>query len=147
MRSAVQRGGSCLRSAHARSKTKVIARRCVSLYLTLRRLLLKYGLSQFNVFWLNPEVPETFPRGLLDALEDDAYTLASLAVRQRARDDIEARLRASMQADALQPLQPLDGEDELVTKPQHRQGADETFDEETVEQAKIFLRSKVCPIA
>jgi hypothetical protein len=104
--------------------------------------------AQFNVFWLNPEAPDTFPRSLLDAMEDDAYVLAPLAVRQRALDDIQARTRLEMQDNALQPLQALDsvdGDDGAPgPKPSHAQLEPE-YDDETVSRASEFLRLSVRP--
>jgi hypothetical protein len=104
--------------------------------------------AQFNVFWLNPEAPDTFPRSLLDAMEDDAYVLAPLAVRQRALDDIQARTRLEMQGNALQPLQALDlvdGDDGAPgPKPSHAQLEPE-YDDDTVNRASGFLRLGVCP--
>jgi hypothetical protein len=98
------------------------------------------------VYWLNPEIPETFPRGLLDALEDDAYALAPLAVRKRALDDIQARTKLDMQADSLQPLQPLDvtddADDRLPTQVPKLKPEDE-FDGKTVTRASEFLRQSV----
>jgi hypothetical protein len=97
---------------------------------------------------MNPEAPESIPRPLLDALEDDAYTLAPLAVRQRALEDVQARLRTDMQADALQPLAPLDEVDadtgKATLKPSPSAlGSEQDFDEETVERAREFLRQNV----
>ncbi|EIW61709.1 uncharacterized protein TRAVEDRAFT_70009 [Trametes versicolor FP-101664 SS1] len=57
---------------------------------------------EFNVLWLSPEHPETFPEGLLDALDDPV--LVATIQRQRADHSLEGRLRAKMQADALRPL-------------------------------------------
>lgn len=60
------------------------------------------ALHQFNVLWLNPESPETFPEGLLDALDEPA--LVTSIQKHQANQSIEGRLRAKMQADALRPL-------------------------------------------
>jgi hypothetical protein len=92
---------------------------------------------QFNVFWLNPEASETFPPGLLDALEDDAYVLAPSVARRRTQEDTEARLREQMRADALQPL---DAEGDVVGLDKTQ---DASFSTETVEETKAFLRASV----
>lgn len=101
------------------------------------------GAGQFNVLWLNPEVPESFPPGMLDALGDDAYTLAAPAVRQRALEDVQARLRASMQAHALQPLQPMGTDDDGAPERPDLRKVGEAFSEEDVEDAREFLRCDV----
>jgi hypothetical protein len=99
---------------------------------------------QFNILWLSPEAPETFPRGLLNAMEDDAYALAPLAVRQRALDDIQARTRLDMEAAALQPLQPLDDINEAPPASTNlNDKAEESYDEDTVTRAGEFLRLPV----
>lgn len=58
--------------------------------------------GQFNVLWLNPESPERFPEGLLDALDDPV--LATALQQRQAGHSLEGRLRAKIQADALRPL-------------------------------------------
>jgi hypothetical protein len=103
-------------------------------------MMLKY-VVQFNIFWLDPEAPESFPRGLLDAMGDDAYSLAPLAVRKRALDDIKARTRLDMEAAALQPLQPLDAIDEI--EPVSAGKLEESCDDDTVTRTGEFLRLPV----
>ncbi|EJF62970.1 hypothetical protein DICSQDRAFT_56917 [Dichomitus squalens LYAD-421 SS1] len=95
---------------------------------------------QFNVLWLNPESPETFPEGLLDALDDPAL-VTSIQQRQ-AGHSIEGRLRAKMQADALRPLkttlEDLDKEGESgIEKSELRK---EPYSEEELQEAVQFLR-------
>ncbi|TBU32117.1 hypothetical protein BD311DRAFT_655602 [Dichomitus squalens] len=95
---------------------------------------------QFNVLWLNPESPETFPEGLLDALDDPAL-VTSIQQRQ-AGHSIEGRLRAKMQADALRPLkstlEDLDEEGESgIEKSELRK---EPYSEEELQEAVQFLR-------
>lgn len=109
----------------------------------LHTLMLLKCLAQFNVFWLDPEAPESFPRGLLDAMEDDAYTLAPLAVRQRALHDIQARTRLDMEASALQPMQPLDVIDEDNSTSKNPGTLEDSYDEETVGRTGNFLRLPV----
>ncbi|KZT12985.1 RNA-binding domain-containing protein [Laetiporus sulphureus 93-53] len=57
---------------------------------------------KFNVLWLNPDNPETFPEGLLDALDNPV--LVDALERQQADRSIEGRLKARMRVDALRPL-------------------------------------------
>ncbi|KAI0370278.1 hypothetical protein BV20DRAFT_995525 [Pilatotrama ljubarskyi] len=95
---------------------------------------------QFNVLWLNPENPETFPEGLLDALDDPA--LVASIQRHRADHSIEGRLRAKMQADALRPLKSsLDDVDDEgggdADKPELRKSP---YSAEELEEALQFLR-------
>jgi hypothetical protein len=94
------------------------------------------------VFWINPEVPETIPPQLLRALGEDAYVLAPMAVRQRALNDVQARLHLNMKSDALEPELPLDVVEE--TRPQEEVTiSSEDFDEETIAKATAFLRLSV----
>ncbi|KAM5535641.1 hypothetical protein V8D89_010628 [Ganoderma adspersum] len=93
---------------------------------------------QFNVLWLNPESPETFPDGLLDALDDPALVTA---IQQRqAGHSLEGRLRAKMQAEALRPLKSTleDLEDEGgIEKAELRKSP---YSEEELQEAVQFLR-------
>ncbi|KAI0692651.1 hypothetical protein BC835DRAFT_1307044 [Cytidiella melzeri] len=93
---------------------------------------------EFNVLWLNPNNPDTFPEGLVDALEDPSV-LYSLKRRQHD-GDIEGRLRTRMQADALQPLtSTLEDDDE--TSGTGKQEANKTpYSEEDIKEAEQFLR-------
>ena len=95
---------------------------------------------QFNVLWLNPEDPDTFPEGLLDALDDPA--LVAAVQRQRTDHSLEGRLRAKMQADALRPLKAsLDDvdadEDAAADKAELRSSP---YSEEELQEAVQFLR-------
>ncbi|KAI0356638.1 hypothetical protein OH77DRAFT_1436266 [Trametes cingulata] len=97
---------------------------------------------QLNVLWLNPENPETFPEGLLDALDDPA--LVASIQRHRADHSIEGRLRAKMQADALRPLKSSleDVDDDgggggAAEKAELRKSP---YSEEELEEALQFLR-------
>lgn len=71
-------------------------------------LMLMVILIQFNILWLNPHNPESFPEGFIDAL-DDTRLVAALQ-QQQVDDTIEGRLSARMRADALQPLTILDSD-------------------------------------
>lgn len=80
------------------------------------RLLSYLSFTQFNRFWLDPENPESFPPGLLEALEQSLPASPS-GVPDPGPSDITkstrgggpdaataARLKAQIQADALRPL-------------------------------------------
>ncbi|KAI0721874.1 hypothetical protein C8T65DRAFT_565447 [Cerioporus squamosus] len=92
----------------------------------------------FNVLWLNPESPETFPEGLLDALDDPA--LVASIQRHQVDYSLEGRLRAKMQADALRPLKSsLDDvdADDSAEKPELRKSP---YSEEELQEAVQFLK-------
>ncbi|EPT03556.1 hypothetical protein FOMPIDRAFT_1040339 [Fomitopsis schrenkii] len=90
---------------------------------------------KFNILWLNPENPETFPEGLVDDL-DDPDLVASLA-RQKVGDTIEGRLKAKMRADALQPLAAtLEDDDAAPEKAELRKSP---YSEEELQEARQFL--------
>ncbi|KAH9943068.1 uncharacterized protein BXZ73DRAFT_97130 [Epithele typhae] len=99
----------------------------------------KHGV-EFNVLWLDPENPESFPDGLLDALDDPALT----AQIQRARvgDSIEGRLRAKMRADALRPLQGslADADDTGEGAADQVELRKSPYSEEELQEAVQFLR-------
>ncbi|KAG6837940.1 hypothetical protein H0H93_008334 [Arthromyces matolae] len=86
--------------------------------------------KSFHVLWLDPNNPESFPEGLLDAL---ALHGATNIPRFYDNEPIQVRLRKQMQADALQPL---DGES-LATK---SSTVIESFPPEVIEEATQFLR-------
>jgi hypothetical protein len=79
-------------------------------------------------------------------MEDEAYVLAPLAVRARALNDINARMRVDMQSHSLQPEQPLD---ETNDPPTESTTVDSkvNFDEETAEKAIDFLRMNVSTVS
>ncbi|KAK7061590.1 G-patch domain-containing protein [Favolaschia claudopus] len=95
----------------------------------------------FNVLWLNPNNPDSFSPGLLDALNlrttlDIDPSTTSLK-RNRDRDSavsIEARLRRQMAADTLQPLGAPEDDDvnAAVIPPE--------FSFEVLEETTQFLR-------
>ncbi|KAI0334765.1 hypothetical protein GY45DRAFT_1431268 [Cubamyces sp. BRFM 1775] len=93
---------------------------------------------QFNVLWLNPEHPETFPEGLLDALDDPA--LVASIQRQRADHSIEGRLRAKMQADALRPLKSSLDDVDAAAEDEKAEARSSPYSEEELEEALQFLR-------
>ncbi|KAJ7937221.1 hypothetical protein B0H13DRAFT_2226614 [Mycena leptocephala] len=94
----------------------------------------------FNVLWLNPHDLDSFPPGLLDAL--NLHTTLDVnpppSKRERDRDStvvgIEARLRRQMAADTLQPLRALDDDKSTATIPPTE------FSSEILEETAHFLR-------
>ena len=56
---------------------------------------------QIHVLWLNPEDPNSFPPGLLDALLEHGFVPSASEHRDKS---LQTRLRRQMQADALQQL-------------------------------------------
>lgn len=120
--------------------------------------------AQFNWFWLDSGNPESFPAGLLAALEEswsssselvpDSGPSGSVKPNQGGPDGgTAARLKARMQADALRPLNasPVGDEDEERPLPM-RTGVDpgqedhvETavWPEETLLQVGDYLRLSV----
>ncbi|KAN0139967.1 protein of unknown function (DUF4187) domain containing protein [Lactarius tabidus] len=83
--------------------------------------------KEFNVFWLNPTNPESFPPGLMEAL---AETVAPL---WRGEISMEERLRRQIQADMLVPL----GDDGNL--PKHADPKSAPWAPETIEEAAQFL--------
>ncbi|KAJ6509984.1 hypothetical protein C8R47DRAFT_1173731 [Mycena vitilis] len=88
----------------------------------------------FNVLWLNPRDLESFPAGLLDALNLNTTLEINPPVSKRDRDSsvttVAARLRRQMAADTLQPLGELD---DVKTTPTE-------FSSEILEETSHFLR-------
>jgi hypothetical protein len=68
---------------------------------------------QFNVLWLDPINPDTFPAGLLDAVSASTAAAATATTWSGKGEErsIEGRLREQMHADALQPLDNVDVDD------------------------------------
>jgi len=105
--------------------------------------------KSFNVLWLNPSNPNSFPPGLIDAL-----TLHSnvAILPENQGDNIQTRLRRQMQADALQPISGNDEDDGeasegLSAKTQSSSvgvvQAEDQFSSEILEEATQFLRLQV----
>ncbi|TFY72484.1 hypothetical protein EVG20_g533 [Dentipellis fragilis] len=92
----------------------------------------KAGIS-FNVLWLNPDKPESYPAGLLEALAE-RWTLIPDPTAD-PRISVQERLRSQMEADALHPLADLD--DDGPPKAQHVQEI--MFSPEQLEKAVKFL--------
>ncbi|KAJ7276239.1 hypothetical protein B0H12DRAFT_1174595 [Mycena haematopus] len=94
----------------------------------------------FNVLWLNPNNPDSFPVGLLDALNiRTTLEISPPPSKQRDRDatvSIEARLRRQMAADTLQPLGALDDDNvKVAVLPTSNE-----FSSEVLEETTHFLR-------
>lgn len=94
------------------------------------------------MLWLNPANVETFPDGLVDAL-DDPDLITSL--RQLQPDhSLEGRLRARMKADALQPVASLDDEGDEDPEAVHKEFLRKTpYSGEDIKEAVQFLRLTV----
>ncbi|KAK0498471.1 hypothetical protein EDD18DRAFT_1071155 [Armillaria luteobubalina] len=88
---------------------------------------------KFNILCLNPNNPESFPHGLMDALELHTTLSLSIASKQNIAS-VETRLRQQMQSDALQPL------DDVTDQDQKAVAADPEFSPETVEESAQYLR-------
>jgi len=83
--------------------------------------------KEFNVFWLNPTNPESFPPGLMDALSE------VVTPAWRGDGSMEERLRTQMQADMLVPL------DDDGNIPRNVDPKSATWAPETIEEAAQFL--------
>ncbi|KAH8999353.1 hypothetical protein EDB92DRAFT_2100808 [Lactarius akahatsu] len=84
--------------------------------------------KEFNVFWLNPTNPESFPAGLMEALSE------IVVPAWRGDGSIEERLRTQMQADMLVPL------DDDRDPPKDADLKTAPWAPETIEEAAQFLR-------
>lgn len=84
---------------------------------------------------------ESFPEGLIDALDDPV--LVEALQRQRVDDSIEGRLRAKMRSDALRPLSS-DLEDDVDTATDEPDLRGTPYSDDDVEEAAQFLRLSVC---
>lgn len=109
-------------------------------------LITLHILLQFNVLWLNPEDPDTFPEDLVDLLEDDV--LSQHLDKLRYQGTVEGRLRARTQADALQPIKPgseleIDTEESGPSKAGVR---DVPYTEDDIEECTAFLKLSVSPV-
>lgn len=94
------------------------------------------------MLWLDPNNPDTFPEGLLDALSDAALSL--LHEHEASGISMHDRLRAQMRADALQPVvSALDDSDSTGSDAKKTALKDAPFSPEIVEEASRFLRASV----
>ncbi|KAK0231100.1 hypothetical protein IW262DRAFT_1445328 [Armillaria fumosa] len=94
---------------------------------------IKAYLFPFNILCLNPNNLESFPHGLMDALE--LHTTLSLPMASKHNiASVETRLRQQMQSDALQPF------DDVTDQDQKAVAADPEFSPETLEESAQYLR-------
>ncbi|KAF9649634.1 hypothetical protein BDM02DRAFT_3094437 [Thelephora ganbajun] len=109
---------------------------------------------KFNRFWVDPTIPESFPLGLLEALEELLASSSSVFPDPGPDGGMATRLKAQMQTDALRPLDPgpigndEDGDDERPLR--MRTGVDSdrkepaettaVWPEETLLQVSDYLR-------
>ncbi|KAF7355180.1 G-patch domain-containing protein [Mycena sanguinolenta] len=95
----------------------------------------------FNVLWLNPNNPDSFPAGLLDALNiRTTLEISPPLAKQRDRDStvsVEVRLRRQMAADSLQPLGASLDDDNVKTAVLPTSNE---FSSEILEEVTQFLR-------
>lgn len=109
--------------------------------------------KEFNVFWLDPINPDTFPVGLLEAVAAStaagAVTTATATATTRAptwsdkeERSIEERLRVQMRTDALQPLDDdHDDVDVVASSPKNADANSELhLPPKWIEDAAQFLR-------
>ncbi|KAJ7638658.1 hypothetical protein FB45DRAFT_739895 [Roridomyces roridus] len=88
----------------------------------------------FNVLWLNPRNPDTFPAGLTEALNlHTTLEINPTSTYERDPSSIQARLRRQMAADTLQPLNTLDDASTSTA-------VTTTFSSEALEETAHFLR-------
>jgi hypothetical protein len=105
----------------------------------------KFVALQFNVLWLDPDDPESFPKGLIDALEQQTPVLKiQHSGREYRKSSIETRLRMQMQEDALQPLS-ITLDDDTDSELRKTTGQDYTSD--TIQEAAGFIRLDVCAMS
>ncbi|KAK7049676.1 hypothetical protein VNI00_005707 [Paramarasmius palmivorus] len=84
--------------------------------------------KKFNVLWLNPGNPDSFPSGLLHALA--THTTLEIPSATRHPDSIETRLRREMAADALTH----DDDDPVPSV------VEDEYSQNTLEETAQFLR-------
>lgn len=95
---------------------------------------------QFNILWLNPQRPDSFPEGLTEALAlRTNLVIHPERDRERQRNSVESRLRAQMRADALHSVEGDDDDIDTIIPP----GPTQEFFTETLQEAVQFLRLNV----
>jgi hypothetical protein len=98
-------------------------------------------IMQFNVLWLNPREINTFPEGLIDALDDRSFAPMLLSQHDNKNTNIESRLRQQMQADALRPISSeIEDDPDKAAVPTHEWSSD------TIQEASQYLRLNVCDV-
>ena len=143
-------------------RVSVSTRRLISMYdLVLRLPFSLLTFPKFNRFWLDAGDPESFPPGLLEALEELWSSSSSAGPNPDSLSTdpgAAARLKAQIQADALRPLNisSVENEEEGGERPlrmgtgadSDRNGSDDTvavplWPEETLLQVGDYLRLSV----
>ncbi|KAL0949619.1 hypothetical protein HGRIS_009664 [Hohenbuehelia grisea] len=96
--------------------------------------------KNFNILWLDPRNPDSFPEGLINALTlHTTYTIPPLPGNRRyEHESPENRLRRQMQADALQPLG--DRDEDAVSEKKQGLSAELDYSQDVLEDAAQFLR-------
>lgn len=90
--------------------------------------------KSFNVLWLNPNNPDTFPQGLMDSLS--SHNTGNLVViANDAGESVQSRLRKQMQADSLHPI-----DDEEPTANKKLSMPEDQYNLEVLEEVTQFLR-------
>lgn len=109
-------------------------------------------MPQFNVLWLDPINPDTFPPGLLDAVATSTAAAAAAAATSPVawssdkgeERSVEERLREQMRADALQPLDDDEDVDDVASSPKNAGFNSEShLPQKWIEDAAQFLRLNV----
>jgi len=99
--------------------------------------------KEFNVLWLDPINPDTFPAGLLDAVATATVTAPTESGKGEERP-VEERLREQMRADALQPVDGDDDDDDVAVSASSPKNADLNGElhltPKWIEDAAQFLR-------
>lgn len=101
-----------------------------------------YSLNhKFNVLWLNPQDYNSFPPGLLDALELHTTVVLPPSKTRDQGDSIAARLRRQMQAEALNSVS---GDDNINRDAKGTEIVDLEVYSDILEETAQFLRLQVC---
>ncbi|KAI9574963.1 hypothetical protein HD554DRAFT_2011635 [Boletus coccyginus] len=91
----------------------------------------------FNVLWLNPNVADSIPKGLTDALLEYTQDISPVP---SGRGNEATRLRDQIRADALQPIGSEDDDDTLNDHKGMDKATQHAFPAETVEETAYFFR-------
>ena|ERR1700761_7541072 len=97
--------------------------------------------KQFNYLWLKPSEPESFPDGLIDALEDPSEGVP-LSRSSTPHESGRSRLNAQMKLEKLDNRE--DWDDVLNTSPVTFQSRTDSWSPETIENARRYCLSPVC---
>jgi hypothetical protein len=104
--------------------------------------LLFLVVAKFNVLWLDPTNPDSFPAGFEEAVLVEEKTMNASGSAWRGEGSLEEmlRLRAQMRADALEPL---DDDRDLPRDADFEGGL---WSPEMIDEAAQFLRLNVSPV-